>query len=168
MKLPATVTDHCVGYQSVVQAIENNAALVTAFDAKHSIGIGGESPYGFPTRAVGRHDDILIARSVADFAVDAAILTPVLVPRVSGAILATLAYARLGVGQWQIFLATAQLYGVIALMKSTASVDQKATCYRTASPSSGPSVIVSTWLDTAGVWAMEDLPFSLVVWTQVP
>ena len=163
LKLPKTVQDHCVGYQSAVQAIDNNAALVEAFDAKHSIGIGGNSPPGQPTRAVGRHDDMVIARSVADFDVDTSVPTPVLVSLVAGPIFGALQYARLAAGQWRIFFGTSQLFAAVALMKSTASADRKATCYAVSTPSQGPSVIVSTW-DVATA-TMDDLPFSLVVWT---
>jgi hypothetical protein len=167
LKLPLTTQDHCVGYQSVVQAINNNGALVDAFDAKHSIGVGGESPYGQPTKAIGRHDDILIARSVADFDVDTTLPIPALSTIVTGPVLVGLGglnYTRLGTGQWQIFLATPQLYAAVALMKSTASSDRKATCYRATSLTQGPSVIVSTW--NVATPALADLPFSLIVWTQ--
>lgn len=165
LKLPTTTSDHCVGYQSVVQAINNNAALVDAFDSKHSIGIGGNSPHGLPTFALGRHDDILIARSVADFTVDTTLPTPRLSTLVSGAIFGSLAYTRLAVGHWQIFLGTPQLFAAVALMRSTASSDRKATCYIATSPSTGPSVIVSTW--NVATPALEDLPFSLAVWTEL-
>jgi len=166
VKLPKTTQDHCVGYQSVVQAIENNAALVVAFDEKHSIGIAGESPVGQPAKALGRHDDILIARSVADLTVDTTLPTPRLSALVSGPIFGALVYTRLAVGQWQVFIATPQLFAAVALMKSTASVDRKATCYRVSSTTTGPSIIVSTWQIDTGVWVMADLPFSLIVWTQ--
>lgn len=164
LKLPKSTMDHAVGFQSVNQAIDNNAALLTAFDAKHSIGVGGNSPFGFPTRAVGRHDDILIARSVADFTVNTTVLTPILSARVGGPIFGPLRYIRIGSGQWQIFIATPQLYGAVALCKSTGSVDRKANCYITMSPGSGPSIIVSTWVVSTP--ALSDLDFSLVVWTQ--
>lgn len=160
LKLPKTVQDHAVGYQSVVQAVNNGAALVEAFDSKHSIGVGGDSPYGQPTKSVGRHDDILVARSVAEFK----IVGTTLVATLAGPIFGALQYARLAAGQWQIFLATPQLYGATALMKSSASVDYKATCYTTTSLLRGPSIIVTTWnIATAN---SADLPFSLVVWTQ--
>lgn len=164
LKLPKTTQDHCVGFQSVVQAIDNNAALVAAFDLRHSIGVGGNSPLGQPTRALGRHDDILVARSVADFTVATTLPTPRLSTLVAGPIFGSLAYTRLATGQWQIFLATPQLFAAVALMKSTTSSDRKATCYVATSPSTGPSVIVSTW--NIATPALEDLPFSLAVWTQ--
>ena len=164
LKLPKTVSDHAVGFQSINQAIDNNAALLDAFDSKHSIGVGGNSPFGFPTRAVGRHDDILIARSVADFVVDLAPLTPVLVPLVAGPIFGPLFYTRLGTGQWRIYVASSQRIAAVALMKSTASVDYKANCFVSYDPSTGPSITVSTWdISTA---TQEDLDFSLVVWTE--
>jgi hypothetical protein len=164
LKLPTTTQDHCIGYQSVVQAINNNGAMVDAFDAKHSVGVGGNSPYGQPTRAVGRHDDAFIARSVAEFEVDTSLPTPALSAIVSGPIFGSLAYTRLGTGQWQIFIATPQLYAAVALLKSSSSVDRKATCYRTTSLTQGPSIIVSTW--NIATPALENLDFSLIVWTQ--
>lgn len=164
LKLPTTTQDHAIGYQSVAQAVDNNAALASVFDAKHSTGVDGNSPPGQPTRAVGRHDDILIARSVADFAVDTSRPTPTLSAVVSGPIFGFLSYARLATGQWQIFLATPQLYAAVALMKSTTSVDRKATCFRSTSITRGPSIIVSTW--NVATPALEDLDFSLIVWTQ--
>ncbi len=166
LKLPTTIQDHCVGYQSVVQVIANNVAMVDAFDAKHSIGVGGDSPYGRPAEAVGRHDDILIARSVADFEVNIGLAIPALTTLVSGPIFGTAISTRLGTGQWQIYIATPQLYGAVALMKSVGSCDYKATCYRTSGFSTGPSIIVSTW--NVATASLEDQPFSLVVWTSQP
>ncbi len=167
LKLPKTTMGHAVGYQTVNQAIDNNAALVTAFDAKHSLGVGGSSPYGFPTYAVGRHDDILIARTVVDFYVDTSPLVPLLTIRVGGPVLGSLLrYTRLATGQWRIFLATGQLFGCVALMKSTASVDRKATCYATYDPAIGPSVIVSTW--NVATPTLSDFDFSMQIWTQAP
>jgi hypothetical protein len=164
LKLPVTTQDHAIGFQSVNQAIDNNNFLATHFDAKHSIGVDGESPQGQPTKEIGRHDDILIARSVADFEVDTSILTPTLSAIVSGPIFGAVAYTRIAAGQWQIFIATPLLYAAVALMKSSSSVDRKATCYRSTSLTQGPSVIVSTW--NVATPALEDLSFSLVVWTQ--
>lgn len=164
LKLPKTTQDHAVGLQSVNQAVDNNAELLTVFDLKHAIGINGNSPYGFPLRAIGRHEDMLIARSVADFEVDTAPLTPRLVGRVLGPVFGALFFTRLAVGQWQIFINSPQLFAAVALSKSTASVDRKTTCFRTSTPSTGASLIVSTW--NVATAALTDLPFSLVVWTQ--
>lgn len=166
MKLPTTTQDHAVGLQSVVQAIDNNAALLSAFDTRHSIGVGGNSPYGFPLRAVGRHDDILIARSVAEFFVDTVPATPTITGRLAGPAFGTLRVDRMAVGQWKVYLATPQLYAAVAMLKSTASVDRKANCYVAGSTSAGPTVIVSTW--NVATPALADLSFSLVVWTQLP
>lgn len=168
LKPPKTTQDHCVGYQSVVQAIDNNAALVTAFDARHSIGVGGNSPIGVPAQRLGRHDDMVIARSLAEFDVDTSFPTPILVPIILGPSFGQFVHTRLAVGQWQIFLGTPQLFAGVALMKSTTSSDRKATCYQVSSTTTGPSLIVSTWEIDAGAWAMADLSFSLVVWTQRP
>lgn len=168
LKLPKTTQDHAVGFQSVNQAIDNNAALLAAFDLRHSIGVGGNSPYGAPTRAVGRHDDILIARTVVDFAVDTSRADPALQVITGGSLLVGGFVDRIAAGEWILHLATAQLFAAVALMKSTASVDRKATCYRTSSPSTGPAIYITTWDRSGGSWAPDDLPFSLVLWTQSP
>ena len=165
MKLFKTVQDHAVGFQSVNQAIDNHDALKTLFDVKHAIGVNGNSPYLQPTRSVGRHDDMVIARSVADFKVDTTLVTPALVPYVSGPLFSPLLYQRLAVGSWRIFIGTAQLLGAVALMKSSASVDYKANCFVNVDPVQGPSIYVTTWNVPTPITA--DLPFSLQVWTQV-
>lgn len=167
LKLPKTTSDHAVGFQSINQAIDNNAALLAAFDARHAIGVGGNSPYGFPTRAVGRHDDVLIARSVADFAVDTSLPTPTLVALLAGPIFGALFYTRLGTGQWRIYVSSAQRIAAVALMKSSASVDYKANCYVSYAPTTGPSVTVSTWnINSGSTPALADINFSLAVWTE--
>lgn len=165
LKLFKTCSDHAVGLQSVNQAIDNNDALYAAIDVAHSMGVNGDSPYGRPLQALGRHDDILIARSTADFTIST-LATPTLLPALLGPIFGSLSYQRLGPGQWRIFIATPQLFGAVALMKSTASVDYKATCFTVADPSLGPSVIVSTW--NIATPTTQDLPFSLTVWAQFP
>lgn len=164
LKLPKTTQDHAVGLQSVNQAIDNNDALVLQFDARHSIGTAGYSPPGSGTAALGRHDDILIARTVANFGVDTTPATPVLVPHISGPILGALVYTRMAVGQWRIYLSTPHLFGAVALMEANATADYKATCYTQFSPTTGHAVTVSTW--NVATPALEDLPFSLIFWTQ--
>lgn len=166
VKLPKTTQDHFVGYQSVNQAIDNNAALLSLYDAKHAQGVGGFNAQMRPLNAIGRHDDILIARSVGEFDVDTTLATPSLKPRMLGPLFGSLQYDRLAAGQWRIYLASPQLVGAVALMKSSASVDEKATCYTVYDTSRGPSVIVTTWLRDSGAWAPADLPFSLIVWAQ--
>lgn len=163
LKLFTTVQDHAVGFQSVNQAIDNDDALNAAFDLSHSIGINGNSPPGYPTKAIGRHDDILIARTVANFTVDTTLAVPTLSAIVAGPVFGSLYYTRLAAGQWQIFLATPQLFAAVALMTSTASVDRKATCFRVGTI---PSIIVSTWVVSTAT--LTDLPFQLQIWTQLP
>ena len=164
VKLIKTVQDHAVGFQSVNQAIDNNQALVDAFNLRHAIGVGGNAPFRRPLASVGRHDDILIARSVADFTVDTTLSVPALTAVIAGPLFGTTDYARISAGQWKIPLATPQFFGAVALMKSTASTDVKATCYASYDPSRGASVYVSTWIIDTGAWVTDDLPFSLVVW----
>lgn len=166
VKLPFTCQDHAVGLQSVNQAIDNNDAHYAAIDAMHSMGVNGDSPYGRPLQALGRHDDILIARSTSDFQIST-LPTPTLLPKVLGPMFGSLSYQRLAVGQWRIFIATPQLFGAVALMKAAAVQDYKANCFTVSDPSLGPSVIVTTW-NIAGGPAAADLPFSLTVWAQFP
>lgn len=167
LKLFKTCSDHAVGLQSVNQAIDNNDALVAAVDLRHSVGVGGNSPSGFPAMAIGRHDDILIARTVAHFAVDTTPAVPVLTLSLGGPVVGQRAYARLAVGQWRIYLATPQLFGAVALMQSSASVDYKANCLTSYGPATDHFVTVTTW-NIAGGPIAADLPFSLVLWTQAP
>lgn len=166
LKLFTTVQDHAVGYQSVNQARDNGDALKDLYDAKHQLGTNGYQPYS-PTRsytAIGRHDDIKIARSVADFVVDStSFASPVLSIRVSGPIFGIINAARITTGQWRIFVSTPQRFSVVALVKASASSDRKATCYR-ASSINGPHVVVTTW--NVATAAKVDYDFSLVLWAQ--
>lgn len=156
--------DHAVGFQCVNRAIDNNDALKDLYDVKHALGVNGQDPYRQPTRAIGRHDDILIARTVVTFEVDSTTLVPTLRPVVSGPVLGDLFYTRIAAGQWRIYMASAQLVGVAASMKASAAVDYKADCYVSYDPSTGPAVTVTTWdVSTA---TLDDLPFSLAIWTQ--
>jgi len=163
VKLPKTTQDHAVGYQSVNQARDNDAALFAQFDAKHSVDFAAA---GSVFRATGRHDDPLIARSVLRCSVETARAVPTLAPIVSGPVFGRLAFTRLQQGQWRIYIATPQLFFAVALCESTAAVDRKATAYRTYDPSTGPAVIVTTWERVAGTWTPTDLAFSLVVWCE--
>lgn len=166
VKLFQTVQDHAVGFQSINQARDNNTALSTLLDAKHSTGVNGQSPPGRPFEAVGRHDDICIARTVAHLVVDDLVVPTRLRALVTGPMLPILVAQQLQMGQWQIFVSTPSVFAAVATPVSTATVDRKATAYLTQSPSQGPSVIVTTWEQDAGSWAMTDYDFSLVFWAK--
>lgn len=162
VKLFKVVQDTAVGIQSVNQAIDNNAALLSLLDSKHSVDFAATASM---FRRPGRHDDPLIARSVVRCTVDTSRAVPVLVPIVSGPIFGSFVFTRLAAGQWRIALATPQLWFAVALCESTASIDRKATVYRSYASSVGPVCIVSTW-EKSTSWALADLDFSLVVWCE--
>lgn len=165
LKLPKTTQDHAVGYQSVVQAIDNNAALKELYGAKHAVPLGVSSVVSSsPLLAMGRHRDILIARTVVEFALSTAI-TPTLTPTITGPIATPLFGTRLAAGTWKIFVSAVALFSAVALLKSTTSVDRKANCYTSFDPMRGPSVTITTWEIDTGVWVPADLPFSLILWT---
>lgn len=167
LKLFKTTQDHAVGTQSVNQASDNNDAMKALYDAKHALGVDGYNTGGAsnPLRSVGRHDDPLIARTVARFVVDVSPATPVAFTIVSGPILRFFTSSRIGAGQWRINVPTPQLFGAVALVEAAATADRKATCLIEFNPVTGPCVVVSTWEDSGGVWSTTDLDFSLVLWT---
>ena len=167
LKLFKVTQDTPVGYQTVNQACANNTAMLELYDAQHGAGIGGfsTSQYVNPFGTIGRHDDVRIARSVLYAYVDTSLPTPILVPRVAGPIFGSFVYTRLGPGQWRIYVASSQLVGAAAMMKATAVVDYKATCYISYDPATGPGITVTTWAVDSGSWTPLDLDFSLSVWT---
>lgn len=166
-KLFKVCQDAPLGYQSVNQAVDNNTALKDLYNEKHSIGVGGNNIYGVPLLNIGRHDDILIARTVAHFTVDTTAPTPTLSTTMSGPMFGSgVQYQRLGTGQWRLFVSTPQRFGATALCRSTASIDRKASCYVTYGGTSGPSIIVTTWEVDAGTFVETDLDFSLAIWAQ--
>ena len=167
LKLFKVTQDTPVGYQTVNQACANATALLDLYDAQHGAGIGGynTSQYVSPLQAIGRHDDVRIARSVMHVFVDTSLPTPALTARVSGPIFGTFVYVRLGPGQWRIFIASAHLVGATAMMKATSVGDYKATCYVSYDPATGPGITVTTWAVDGGSWTPLDLDFSLAVWT---
>lgn len=160
-KLFKVVPDFPLGFQTLNQANDNGEAILDAFDLRHGSPQLANGNRSTPLEYPGHHDDPRIARTVADFRVDAQLLE--LVPLVSGPIFGTLFVTRLGVGQWRIYVSTPALFAAVALMKSTTSVDYRATCY-IAYATNGPCVTVSTW--NVATPAREDLDFSLILWAQ--
>ena len=167
-KLYTVCQDHAVGIAQVNGANSNGEALKDFYGVRHGLGIGQFNPTNAVTGPiVGKHNDLLIARTVADFFVDTTAASPELTPMLIGPLLgASFVYAKMAVGQWRIFMATPRRFAAVALLKSTASVDRKATCYAVYDPLRGPGVIVTTWEQDAGSWAKTDLSFSLVIWAQ--
>jgi len=160
VKLPKGVSDYAVGYQSVNQALDNNAALYEQVDARHSTGVGGAA-YGDPFLAPGQHDDILVARTVADVFVDAtgaAVLSYLLLngPIINGA------PQYVADGKWKIYVSTPQLVGAVATIKETSLVDRYAQC-RVSNDTNGPYVMVTTWDVASGT--LVNVDFSLALWS---
>lgn len=169
-KLYTVVQDHAVGIAQVNGANDNGEAIKDFYGVRHGLGIGQFNPANAITGAiVGKHNDLLISRTVAEFDVDATLASPELTPLLIGPLLGTnFVYAKIQTGQWRIFMSTPRRFAAVALLKSTASVDRKATCFNVFDPQRGPSVIVTTWEQDTGTWVKADLSFSLVLWAQGP
>jgi hypothetical protein len=165
-KLFKVCQDFALGFQTVNQALDNNAALYSQFDAKHSVGVAGINTGGFsnPFRVLGRHDDPLVARTTARFLVDTTTPTPTARAVVSGPMLNLSSPIYLGAGKWRLYVYTPQLFGVIAQSEATTSIDRKTTCLVEFNPSTGPSVSVGTWGISAGSWVGQNFDFSLTLW----
>jgi hypothetical protein len=160
LKLFKTCSDHAVGYQSVNQAVDNNLALYQQIDAKHAVGNEQNDIF----QPLGRHDDVLVARTVADFKVVAGPNgTNRAFPLVSGPLLVN-PPTELATGQWRIPVATPTIFHAVATIKGASAGNARyATCYVLAGLSNA-FVIVSTWNVTGGVLASYD--FSLVLWSE--
>jgi hypothetical protein len=168
VKLPKTVRDHAVGFQSLNQANDNGEAVLDIYELKHLVPTSATAGSPFWQRNVpGKHNDILIARATADFFIDSTSgITPSLGASLSGGIFGTIAPQRIGTGQWRIYLATSQNFFCVATPRATTGVERKATCFISSGPS-GSLVIVSTW-ERAPSWARTDFNFSLAVWGERP
>lgn len=162
LKLFKSCSDFAVGIQTAQQALDNNEALLAQFDANHSTGVSGAA-FGDPFLGAGRHDDPLIARSVADFYIDATLATPAAFALISGPMIFETPI-WLQTGQWKIHITTPQLFSAIATIKgATTGSPRQATCF-IAMATNGPYVTVSTWDTNAGTLA--DYDFSLVLWAE--
>ena len=169
VKIPKTVRDHAVGYQSVNQANDNGEDLLTLYAAKHAVpGKTATAGANFWVRNfAGKHNDTRIARATADFFVDSTSgVTPALGARMSSGIFGGLAPQRIGTGQWRIYLATSANFFCVATPRATTGVERKATCFISSGPN-GSLVIVSTWERTPS-WTRTDFNFSLAVWGERP
>jgi hypothetical protein len=156
-----TTSDHAVGLQCVNRALENNRALYSdQFDPGHSAGVGGLA-YGDPFLTPGKHDDPLVARTAADFAIDA---TGLIAVELTTGLMVFGPPTKLKTGQWQILISTPRIFNAYAIIKGpTAGVARYATCF-VSSDVDGPSVTVSTWNAAGGVLA--DYDFSLVIYAE--
>lgn len=152
--------DHAVGMQCVDRAVGNQQALFfTYLDTNHAVGTGYNDPFMSP----GRHDDVLIARTVADFYIDTTLVTPQAFVLVGGPMLFSGA-VRVDTGQWKIYVTTQAIFGAKATIRgASAGVPRDAMCFITME-SAGPYVTVSTWNLNGGTLA--DYDFSLVLWSE--
>lgn len=156
-----TVQDFPLGYQSVNRLRDNNVAMNDLWDLRHSIGTAGYAPVSDnPLDKVGRHDDILVARTVAQFQVDTTTLE--LVPLITGPMLPVFTVTRIQVGEWIIYVRSRALFGAVATVKATASGPRKATCQ--VRYAQAPNVIVNTW-DVATA-TRGDYDFTLTMWAE--
>lgn len=158
-----TCSDHAVGLQCVNRALDNNQALFEQLDKRHSVGnrsFGSADMFLGP----GRHDDVLIARTVADFTIVAGPGgTNIAFSLLSGPLIFD-APQELATGQWRINITTPTIFNAIATIKgATAGIARYATCF-VRSDANSPFVIVSTWNVAGGVLAQYD--FSLALWSE--
>lgn len=158
-----TTSDHAVGMQCVNRALDNNTALFfDYFEPGHATGRDpGDVLYGR-----GRHDDVLVARTVADFLYisDPLIMTgaPTLYAEVSGPLIVG-SIVNIQAGQWKIRIGTPRIYSAVATIKGAVTATRSATCF-VLIDSDSPYVIVSTWNVDSG--ALADYDFSLAIWSR--
>ena len=159
-KLHLVCQDFAVGKQSVNTALDNNQALWERLDKRHATGTQANDAFLGP----GRHDDVLIARTVADFSVvDGPDGSQLLFALLSGPLIFETPVA-LGTGQWKIYVTTPTAFSAKATIKgASVSKAREATCL-VRGDAAGPYVVVSTW-DVEGL-ALAAYDFSLVLWAQ--
>lgn len=160
VKLFKVVSDFPLGFQTLNQGLDNNAALYAQLDLRHSVLGATTGPWNGMLEP-GRHDDALIARTAADFYIDASTPTTWAFSLITGPMIYN-SPTRLGVGQWKVYMNTSQIVGAVACVKGASSQARQATCLMQLA-SGRPYVIVSTWNMAAG--ALADYGFSLVVWS---
>ena len=158
-KLPTTVQDNAIGFQSVNQAINNNSALKDQFELRHLLQGGTYSGGAFFRE--GRHNDALIARTVVRYTIDTTLPTIWAAKVMGGPLLDFGLPIRMGNGQWRINVRASQLVGAVALANASAVVDRKATCLVQSGPTQ-PSVVVSTW--NVATALLEDFDFTLAIY----
>lgn len=159
-----TVADHAVGLQSVNRAIDNNQALFDAVRLRHAYGVDGRNTGSTRLlQGVGRHDDILIARTTSRHLIRngntsrAEIISPI-----QGLLLGR--PTRIDTGQWRFPVGTQQIFGGVALAEAASALDYKACCLVAYSPAT--TITVATWAISAGAFIPYDFDFSLTLWVQ--
>jgi hypothetical protein len=160
-KLFKVTSDFALGLQTLNQALDNNRALYQQFDAKHSTGLSGAA-FGDPFLGPGKHDDFLVARTVADYEIDESGTTPRALQLVGGALIFD-SPEWITDGVWKIYITTPQLFGAVATVRHNATGDYSATA-RVVFDTQGPFVVVNTW-DISSPTRI-NIGFSLVVWAQ--
>ena len=163
LKLPKTCSDHAVGLQSVNQALDNNQALYeTQFDPGHRTNLG-VTLGGWPLPP-GRHDDVLVARTAADFSIATiAGLGVTAVALVGGPVIVDFP-DRLQAGQWRVRILTPRIFSAVATVKGATTGGSRYATTHVSGDSLGPYVTVSTWNVTGGT--LDDYDFSLVIWAE--
>jgi len=166
---PTVCQDFPVGIREVQASIDNNAGLLQAWGTQHAI---DRLDVNQTNRllAVGRHNDVLVARTVTDFFVSSSGGTPSLVASLSGPAIGDI--VRLGVGQWSIgILGMGQVFAAASVKTPdiTVSSAQLSTIMAYVyQPDSGRQrVIVTTWRSAGFYFAQQDLDFSLAIWGTV-
>lgn len=166
LKLFKVTQDFGLGKQTVNQAFDNNQAQFDLYDTKHATGVSGLNTGGFsnPFRALGRHDDPLIARTTARIIVDSSTFFPTARAVVNGPMLPLLSPLYLGQGQWRFNVYTPQLFAAVAQAEADSALDRKAMCFVSYPPNAGPTLAVATWEISGGAWAPADFDFSITMW----
>lgn len=156
--------DFALGIQSVNRGIANNEALRDLWTTRHSEGINGISAPGLAFQ-FGRHDDILVARSVTHFTVatdSGGTKYLIFDAEMRGALTSTYQPQRLGTGHWRIYVQSPNIFQAVATPYEASSTGYKANCRIVTAANGLPYVDVSTFnINTA---TRADIDFSLVVW----
>lgn len=163
--------DFAVGIQSINRLIDNNQALYDLWTENHGSRDDGSPDLrllDFATR-FGRHNDILIARSVSHLTVQTyADGTKYLQDETRSRIINSV--QRIGTGQWRLWLNHYDIFAAVAVPYATSVVDRKVTC-RTSASSGAPPLgspgytDVSTW--NVATLARADFDFSIAYWAKV-
>jgi hypothetical protein len=166
---PTVCQDFPVGIREVQASIDNNDGLLQSWGSKHAI---DRLDFSQTNRllTVGRHNDVLIARSVTDFYVDTSSGTPVLSASLAGPAIGDV--IRLGTGSWSIgIIGMGQVFAAASLKVPDVTVGSAvlstvmAYVYQTASLAQ--RIAVTTWRSSGYYFDRTDLDFSLAVWGTV-
>lgn len=158
-KLHAVVSDFAVGLQSVNQAIDNNAAIFSQFNARH-----GTEYLPSTFQQAGFHDDLLIARTVIRCTIDTTGVEPRLVTQLNGPLFPSAVgdAIRIGVGRWRLRLRVTNLYAAVPMLESATATDRLVNCLLEGVGTAAPTIQVSTWNVAAA--ARADYAFMIGIW----